>query len=322
MLRAVQFQTVYDAASGPSHLDCAFIARRFDVEQGYVPGESESLIVTARLPEGSDRARMATQIGTRGHYTGVWRTTGASPRIWACAHGGWVGHRNLEAPADTRWEREKLPTHPQGMAGVDEGPHAGVYVWGKIGAAHAFYRSALDEGATFESLPTPNVHVESVAGDENALLAVGEGGAGLWMGDGWKALALDLESPLVAAAVGEGRLFAAAEDGTFYAGEDTLDEVGKLPSALPGDLRAIARWRGATWIAAGRLGLWRLDDGESMPVCVRDDCDPRSLDGRDRLVFATSNLVASSGDGEYFKASGQNFVLGARGNAALGDFGA
>ncbi len=142
------------------------------------------------------------------------------------------------------------------------------------------------------------------------------------MGDGWESLTVDGEPSLVAAAVGGGRLFAAADDGTFFAGEDTLEEVGQLPSALPGDLRAITRWRGATWIAAGRLGLWRLDDGESMPVCVRDDCDPRSLDGRDRLVFATSNLVASSGDGEYFKASGQNFVLSARGTAALGDFAA
>jgi hypothetical protein len=309
----VQFQTVYDAASGPSHLECAFIARRFDVAAGYVPGESESLIVTARLPEGSDRARMATQIGTRGHYTGVWRTLGPSARIWACAHRGWVGHRDLDAPADARWEREKLSTQPRGMAGVDEGPHAGVYVWGAVGAAHAFYRSTLDDDGTFESLPTPNVHVEAVAGDADGLLAVGEGGAARWMGDGWETLPLEHESPLVAAAVG---------DGTFFAGEGTLEEVGKLPSALPGDLRAIARWRGATWIAAGRLGLWRLDDGESVPVCVRDDCDPRSLDGRDRLVFATSNLVASTGDGEYFKASGQNFVLNARANAPLGDFGA
>lgn len=318
----MQFQTVYDAASGPSHLECAFIARRFDVAQGYVPGESESLIVTARLPEGSDRARMATQIGTTGHYTGVWRTVGPSPRIWACAHRGWVGHRAVDAPADTRWEREKLATHPRGMAGVEEGPHAGVYVWGSVGAVHAFFRSRLEAGAPFESLPTPDLRVRAVAGDEQALFAVGEGGAARWRGDGWESLEVDCESALVAAAAGDGRLFAVADNGAFFAGEGTLEEVGELPSALPGDLRALARWRGALWIAAGRLGLWRLDDGESVPVCVRDDCDPRSLDGRDRLVFATSNLVASSGDGEYFKASGQNFVLNARGSAELGDFAA
>jgi len=45
---------------------------------------------TARLPEGSVRPRMATQIGTRGHYTGVWRSIGTSPRLWVCAHRGWV----------------------------------------------------------------------------------------------------------------------------------------------------------------------------------------------------------------------------------------
>lgn len=319
----MQFQTLYGAASGPSHLECAFIARRFDVAQGYVAGESESLIVTARLPEGSDRARMATQIGTRGHYTGVWRTvTRGTPQIWACAQRGWVGHRDLEAPPETRWAREKLETHPRGMAGVDEGPHAGVYVWGSVGAAHSFYRSPLDDDATFESLPPPNVHVEAVAGDERALIAVGEGGANRWTGEGWAPIEVATESRLVAAAVGDGRLFAASEDGVFLAGEDRLEEVARLPSALPGDLRAIARWRGATWIAAGRLGLWRLDDEDSTPICVRDDCDPRSLDGRERLVFATSDLVASTGDGEYFKASGKNFVLNARGDAPLGDFSA
>lgn len=317
----MQFQTVYDGASGPSHLECAFIARRFDVARGYVAGESESLIVTARLPEGADRARMATQIGTRGQYTGIWRTaSAATPRIWACAHQGWVGHRELDAPPETRWEREKLETQPRGMAGIDEGPHAGVYVWGTIGAAHALYHSTLDEGASFESLPTPNVRVAAIAGDGDVLIAAGEGGAARWDGDGWAPLKVDTDSPLVAATAGDGRLFAAAEDGSFFAGEDALEEVGRLPSALPGDLRAIARWHGATWIAAGRLGLWRLEDGESAPVCVRDDCDPRSLDARDRLVFATTDLIASTGDGEYFKASGKNFVLSARGDAPLGDF--
>lgn len=317
----MQFQTVHDAASGPSHLECAFIARRFDVAQGYIPGESESLIVTARLPEGSDRARMATQIGTRGHYTGVWRTVDAAvPKVWACAHRGWVGHRPLDAPPDTRWEREKLGTHPRGMMGIDTGPHAGVYVWGTVGAAHSFYRSSLEEGASFESLPSPNVHIEAVVGDESTLVAVGEGGAERWTGDGWSAIPIDDEAPLVAAAVGDGRIFAVSETGVFFSGDERLDEVGRLPSALPGDLRAMARWRGATWIAAGRLGLWRLDDGEPTPVCVRDDCDPRSLDARDRLVFATTDLVASTGDGEYFKASGKNFVLNAREDAPLGDF--
>ena len=315
----MQFQTVYEAASGPSHVECAFIARRFDAMQGYVPGESESLIVTSRLPAGAERPRMATQIGTRGHYTGVWRSMDADqPVLWACARRGWVGHLPVDAPAGSKWNREKLETQPLGMTGIDDGPLAGVYVWGVADEKRTLHQRAPGMSA-FASMAHPAIPISVLTGTGELLFAVG-GGAARFVDGSWTELRVDADSPLVAAAVGRGKLYAATEDGIFLAGDHALEEVARLPSALPGDIRAIARWQGATWIAAGRLGLWRLDDGESTPVCVRDDCDPRSLDARENLVFATTNLLASTADGETFKAAGKDFVLEARGEAPLGVF--
>ncbi len=316
--RPVSFQTVYDAASGASHLDCAFLARRFDPAAGYVEGESESLVVTSRRREDSARGRMATQIGTRGHYTGLWRSLGPEPRLWACARRGWVGHVASAAPAGTKWDRDLLTTQPEGLQGIDDGAHQGVYVWGSLGAEHSLHRYPVGGGAA-EALAHPGLRIAALTGDAERLVVAGDGAAS-YGGGTWARLRIDTDAPLVAVALAEERVVVCTEGGVFLAGTDALTEVGRLPSALPGDIRAIAWWHGALWIAAGRLGLWRLDPGESAPVCVRDDCDPRSLDARADLLFATSTLIASTADGKRFEAAGKDFVFHARGDAALGAF--
>ncbi len=316
--RWVSFQTVYDAATGSSHLDCAFLARRFDPATGDVEGESESLVVTSRRREDSDRGRMATRIGTQGRYTGLWRSAGPEPRLWACARRGWVGVVDLSAPADTTWERDRLTTRPSGLCGVDAGAHQGVYVWGSLGAEHTVHRYPI-AGGEAAPLAHPDLRIAAMVGDAERLVAVGDGAASYGEGT-WARLRVDTDSPLVAVALAEERVVACTDDGVFVAGTDALTEFGRLPSALPGDIRAIAWWHDALWIAAGRLGLWRMALDEGAPVCVRDDCDPRSLDARGDLLFATSTLIASTADGTRFEAAGKDFVLHARGDAALGAF--
>lgn len=274
-------------ASGPSCLDCAVIAQRFDAAQGFRWDASESWLLRAR-PSGHPAAPADWSMVAGGTewLTRVWLSPAGV--AWACGAAGTV----LQALPDGTVTRHVLPAALSGVWGLSD---ASVWAW-----SEAAMRLFAWDGAAWSEVECPGRVVVMHGLDPRALWAGGYGGW-IWRWDGarWSTVDLALEGTVVGLHIADAL------------GGYACTTRGEVAELSPWGAQYVDRWRGplldatctddAVLLAAGAHGIVRLPRGEATFEEVETDFLVERFDQRAGavLISAFEGLVETR-DGRSF----------------------
>lgn len=311
------------AVSGPKARRCVFLAMRYDAGAGYRPGDSETWIAGNDMTVDFEGSSMVMN-GTAAWYTGIWATLEGS--LFVTRHDGWI-IRNRDIFQDgafERWENDELGTHTlTGVHGLDGD---NVFVWGHDPTASDDTYPASDvfrwDGHGWNRTAGPGFQIVAMHGTApDDLWVGGPGGAfARWDGKSWAREPSSHEAMINSIFVAApGEVYATATDGTVMERKGKkMVPIGVIPGAdAPADVKCVAKWDGALWVGAGRLGVFRRVRRSADFECVKPNIDCVAMDAREELVACCRSMIAGTDNGRDWNGYGVDLIHDERAPYAL-----
>jgi hypothetical protein len=283
----------------------AFLAQRYDVDIGFVPGESECHVFLVRR-EGGGNPRLNRVLSTTGWFTGLWLSQ-TGDLFTSSAEGELFVAPGSKLLVDEHpWKKVEVDAT---LLGVWGSSFSSAFAWGMSNGRSRLF--AWD-GNQWTEQAAPGFIIEAMHGTaEGPRLVSGRGGMVARNDRGaWSEYQTPVPEILVSVHVaGAGEYYAAGNMGTVLEGSDGgWGVIGRIPNALEGDVQAVAKWQGTLWVAAGRLGLWRRVGKSSQFEVVDPGLFAIALDTRDELIVGCEDSIAVSTDGRTFQSKGEGAV--------------
>ncbi len=313
----MELTTSYYRHSGTSSDAVSFLVQRFDVDVGFVAGESESHAVSL-VRDDSGTLRFWRNLSTTGWLTGLWRSLQGDLVVCSAEGALYVAPAAQLRMEGDPWRVQETTATLMGVWGLS---NKNAFAWGFEGGRP---RNFSWDGSRWAPEPSPDFIVESMHGiDGQARWVSGRGGMVARFDAGrWHEFQTPVPEILVSIFVAKpGECYAVGNMGTVLEGSDAgWGVIGRIPGAVEGDLQGVAKWGDQLWIAASRLGLWRRTGVSAQFECVDPKLTAVALDVRGDLVVGCDDSIGSSTDGISFKVRGVGTVERNIGSQPLGWF--
>ena len=316
----MEIATAYYGASGPAHVNCFYLAQRYNKEWGYKPREGECWIVANRVSNNQPVAGLP--FGTGNWLTGCWRSENGT--LWVSdAFQQVLCNRRIQ---DEDFGVKSFETYPveaslHGIWGVSD---ACVFTWGTRFDKGAFSYPVFQwNGNVWKEMPTPGFEVMAMHGlAPDFVYAVGhDTGIALWNGSAWRRWAAPgpelLTSVFVAS---QEEAYAVGVHGSVLQGSPYgWAKIAQSPfSPIP--LSAVAKWQEQLWVGGGTSGLLRRVGKTDQLEVVKPNVHAIGFDARHELVISCSDRISGTADGVNFSSIGQGTVLKMRAGRELNQF--
>lgn len=309
------FRTSYYAASGPSFVDCHFLAQRYDEEQGFRLFESECWVMR-NLPDDDDEAITQELFSTTGWLTGLWRA--ATGEVFVSDSDGVVHFLAEHADDDEEedaWIELFVDCTLFGIYGVDA---RDVWTWGDAeDDLPALYHW---DGEAWDEIPGPGFGIVSLHAEGGRLWAAGRGGAVAFRDDdGWQRVPTDVKHDLSCVfAAGPDEVYAVGQEGAFLTGGRAGLRLAARGPVEGVALEAVAKHDGVVWAGGHHQGLLRWEEGELR--LEKPGLRVADFDVRGALVVTEEGSIIGRDDEGAWWGAGDDALTEARGDAPLGEW--
>jgi hypothetical protein len=299
---------VYSFASGRSCDDCVFLGKRYNTRSGDAAAVSDFWVLATR-PTGNDEVDITRVLKWKNWLTAIWRSpagvvyvSGATSRavhrfddVYDLA-----GRPPVDAVLDAALE---------GIWGLDD---RHLYAWGTRRGARGDLEHPVfhGDGQRWVELPAPGPAVIDLQGDApDRIYAVGyDGLVARWDGHAWRREAVPTREVLCCVHVaGADEVYACGHGGSVLAGRGgDWTKIAEIDGGLPAF--AVAKFKGALYVAGGPLGLYRWPGGGALEL-IKPNIKATWFDARQELVITCDNEICGTADGQAFAGTAEDFLV-------------